>query len=494
MVKKLKSLELDLEPLNEKEKELSKKITSFKKSLTVLQNIESQIRFQGIEFIKINIDANECPLCKAKYKNSIELKKRIKATNTRLTSSNILTDLISEKESITLTVNQIKSHITNLKELKTIIKKLGNLPNAIDQPLAKLLTDLSKHFMQLKSYRNRLEELQFRKEKYLSKGIDEIQFNQLKQELIIQTEYGTIKSKLELEKIISKLQQQIIDSKKDLADSKETVNIIENKFELLLKEYDDSIDKSNYKNSLEIRKSNIEHYIHELESEKYVLRITKSDDIRTLFKKISKLEQLLNKVREEKKHKMNTDIISTKANDTITANKLKIKKITDENNRLFSALNVFNNISENHNEEKHFENFINDNKEEIQRIFLAIHSPHEFTNLSIESGKIMLTRDNLEKDGIQNISAGQRSALAISVFLALNNKLKNGPNLLMFDDPVSFTDDLNILSFIDYLRQIAFDKPDRQIFFATANENLAFLFRKKFEILGDDFKRILLKR
>ena len=494
LVKKQETLTVEFESFNRKEQELSKKIALFNKSLSDLQNIESQIRFRGLEFIKINSDANECPLCKAKYATSIELKKRIKSTSTKLTSSNILTDLISEKESTNLRIKQIGSHILSLKKLISIINLLDDLPDVNKMPLAKILPILADHFKQLKTYSSRLEELQSLKEKYLLKGIDEIQYKQLKEELNTQTEFGTIKSKLELEKIISKLQQQILSSKKDLTHSTDSIDKIENNLESLLIKYDGSIEKSNYKNVLEIRKSNIEHYIDELEADTHVLRITKSDDIRILLTEINQLEQLLNKVREAKKHKINADIISKKANDTIIANKLEIKKISDENKRLTSTLDVFLEISENHNEEKHFEKFFNDNREEIQKIFLAIHSPHEFTELSIESGKIKLTRDNLTKDGIQKISAGQRSALAISVFLALNNKLKNGPNLLMFDDPVSFTDDLNILSFIDYLRQIALNKPDKQIFFATANENVAFLFRKKFEILGEDFKRIPLIR
>ena len=65
--------------------------------------------------------------------------------------------------------------------------------------------------------------------------------------------------------------------------------------------------------------------------------------------------------------------------------------------------------------------------------------------------------------------------------------------MMMFDDPVSFTDDLNVLSFIDHLREKVLSNT-KQVFFATANENVAFLFRKKFEILGEDFKRISLER
>ena len=89
---------------------------------------------------------------------------------------------------------------------------------------------------------------------------------------------------------------------------------------------------------------------------------------------------------------------------------------------------------------------------------------------------------------MNKISTGQRSALALSIFIALNKKLKHGPYVMIFDDPVTYTDDLNILSFLDYLRELVINE-NRQLFFATANQKLAGLFEKKFAFLGEsEFK------
>jgi exonuclease SbcC len=73
--------------------------------------------------------------------------------------------------------------------------------------------------------------------------------------------------------------------------------------------------------------------------------------------------------------------------------------------------------------------------------------------------------------------------LALSIFLALNKKLNNGPNLILMDDPTSYVDDLNVLSFLDYMREMVIDD-DRQVFFATANKKLAGLFEKKLSFLN----------
>ena len=73
--------------------------------------------------------------------------------------------------------------------------------------------------------------------------------------------------------------------------------------------------------------------------------------------------------------------------------------------------------------------------------------------------------------------------MALSIFLTLNKQLDNGPDVILFDDPITTIDDLNVLSFLDYLREIVIST-DKQVFFATANNDLANLFSKKFEFLG----------
>lgn len=66
-------------------------------------------------------------------------------------------------------------------------------------------------------------------------------------------------------------------------------------------------------------------------------------------------------------------------------------------------------------------------------------------------------------------------------------------DVLLFDDPVAHVDDINVLSFLDHLRDLAING-SRQIFFATADTKLAGLFRHKFRFLGEEFKELPLSR
>ena len=91
------------------------------------------------------------------------------------------------------------------------------------------------------------------------------------------------------------------------------------------------------------------------------------------------------------------------------------------------------------------------------------------------------------------MSSGQRAAYALSLFFAMNERLRSGPKVLLLDDPVAHVDDINTLSLLDHLRYLALSD-ERQIFFATADSKIGALFGRKFRFLGDGFVQIELAR
>ncbi|MBP7111661.1 MAG: AAA family ATPase [Nitrosomonas sp.] len=130
--------------------------------------------------------------------------------------------------------------------------------------------------------------------------------------------------------------------------------------------------------------------------------------------------------------------------------------------------------------------------EEINAAFVRIHSPNEYEYVG--DGEVLLrSRDSKKNWSLDQVSTGQRSAFALSVFLALNHTAVNAPPVVLIDDPIAHIDDLNALSFLDYLRDLAVHSK-RQIFFATADTRIASLFARKFGFLGNDFKTISLVR
>mgnify|MGYP000299988104 FL=1 len=193
--------------------------------------------------------------------------------------------------------------------------------------------------------------------------------------------------------------------------------------------------------------------------------------------------------KTELKNKVLLTVAKTKksvAEDFINENQDKKKRIAEGVTELESIVSEIDSND-------HLSEFFNENLNEIFDFFKTIHLPKEFTKIHFKKGKLILDDVLGCERGVSEISTGQRSALALSIFLCLNRKLKHGPNIIIFDDPVSFIDDFNALSFLDFLRYFAL-KENKQVFFATANIKLASLFRKKFSFLDGDFKDWKLNR
>lgn len=125
-------------------------------------------------------------------------------------------------------------------------------------------------------------------------------------------------------------------------------------------------------------------------------------------------------------------------------------------------------------------------------IFGRIHVPAEYL-VTADAEAPLRRRDNNLPVQLNQVSTGQRSAYALSMFLAMNAQVKAGPKVILLDDPISHIDDLNALSFLDYLRNLVINS-DRQVFFATADEKIAGLFVHKFGFLGEEFQTIELER
>jgi ABC-type cobalamin/Fe3+-siderophores transport system ATPase subunit len=134
---------------------------------------------------------------------------------------------------------------------------------------------------------------------------------------------------------------------------------------------------------------------------------------------------------------------------------------------------------------------LRENAAQIASTFAKIHAPNEFD--LVVNGGLAIVRRGSGKVDLDEMSSGQRAAYALSLFLAMNERLRTGPKLLLFDDPVAHVDDINTLSLLDHLRDIALSE-QRQIFFATADSKIAALFGRKFRFLGERFKQIELAR
>ena len=187
-----------------------------------------------------------------------------------------------------------------------------------------------------------------------------------------------------------------------------------------------------------------------------------------------------------------SNLIRTQSAAKRTQLQQEIARMAPRIKNLAAAVNTLQRLQRDHSLHAAVEQAIQQNRSAIESIFGQIHSPHEFVGLGDQITSLRRLDGTLSS--LTEISTGQRAALALSVFLAQNMKLRDAPPIILVDDPIAHVDDLNCLSFLDYLREIVLTKR-RQIFFCTASDKLAAMFERKFDFLNtNEFRKIELHR
>ncbi len=179
-----------------------------------------------------------------------------------------------------------------------------------------------------------------------------------------------------------------------------------------------------------------------------------------------------------------TLVEATKRKAQLTKQSTDLKARID---RFVKAEDALAEIQDKHSLTGAMEAALKRNRTGIEAIFGRIHAPAEFAGLGNKPSTLVRKNGTTEAT-LSQISTGQRAAFALSIFLAQNAQLRSAPPVMLIDDPIAHIDDLNALSFLDYLRELAL-LGNRQILFATASERLATLFQRKFDFLGEGFRR-----
>lgn len=470
--------------LLEKQKKLKLQIENLRVNLNKLQGIISEIKSYGKQYITLNNKAEECPLCNTKYEHE-ELEDRISKIEKNI------------KENVA--IDEFNKELINVEKELLIINTLIKNTDLIEKAISIIHNDDNYSELNLVEIKNQFNLVKNRNSKNIENNSS---FKMLKQELedkgfyedeikLIKEEFENHFTKIKFsysDKTMFEKEYQAL--KKEIPDISDSINKIKEKLILneknqskIINEVAPSINLIEYERDFNYRIELLKTGIVDFNSLKDFFTYSEDDDMSKLSQQLDKLhilyEDIKKSIRDQKELVL--------ANKLINDSNSKINILKPACLRLDSGLKVIIDILDNHNESTILGDFIKDNEIEIQEIFQNIHSPNEFSKIIFNDSKnsIFLKRRTEDVEvPINKISTGQRSALALSIFLALNKKLKNGPNLILFDDPVTYTDDLNILSFLDYLREIVINE-NRQVIFATASQKLAGLFEKKFAFLGE---------
>ena len=493
------SLQNDHRETKKIQESTNEKIQSILKRFGEIERLTKQILQLGQDFLELNKDVADCPMCLTHFEPK-ELEKRInrvvetddekqteqltKLNTKQKENQNTLESLSLQTQAI----NLLRECLTKLDIDNATINK-----NTVSENIALLRKNLDKkeeltkekiNLEKLEDQMNELDssesQLQFVKDK-LETHFQDVEFSVA----------GTSDFKAVMEAMTKKRSE--LDEKAD--ELIKLVSVEDEKFKVEAKlDPEVDLDINSLKKNQDKSKTQLNNALALFEDLARELKIDKSKSIADYQRSFSLIRKNIVQYKDEIKSRSQIKFWEEqkqKASTYINKNKNKLERLETANKLLSS---IQNEMASN----KHLESFFSDNLKEIFDIFRTIHVPKEFKSIAFENGALNLIDESNNKRKVTEISAGQRSALALSIFLCLNRKLKNGPNIILFDDPVSFIDDFNALSFLDFLRYFVLHE-EKQLFFATANVKLASLFKKKFSFLqeqGDfkswEFKRTLL--
>lgn len=484
-----------LRVIEDETQKLKTELHAIEKSVGVLNKLRTDLKRIGTEYIQTSNDPTHCPLCNSHFPAG-EVLKVIESVQDQITEAEIINSLSSRIAANEQKILAIKDTLARLNELETELSKskiiklefdnlsIEHVRNALDLHRGQLIAQLERlnriniHFIDNKLSENELIDFNLQLKQagidFLIGEIDQYTFEEkIKQKRDAFEELS--KKEVELKAQREKKENELI---KAISDYLKELNIGSIDLEKLIEKIKDRLNKVN---------AIIDSYAHV----KDIVNINRTEnlfEIRTnikiiedLFKKYIEIETE-NKLRNEYKQK-------------IDSLKITIQGLDETNSRLSKAKDTIEDIINNNNRENYLKEFFIENRQAILDIFKVIHLPNEFDDIQFESSDAIKLKDKItgELRDLSEISTGQKSAFILSLFLTLNNNLQNGPPLIFFDDPIAYVDDINTLSFLDFLRDRVITT-NRQVFFATANSKLANLFQQKFDFLGDELKIIKLEK
>jgi energy-coupling factor transporter ATP-binding protein EcfA2 len=468
-------------------KKITIKENKFKSGIDNINILFNNLKNNGLEIIKLTSKTSTCPLCSAVYLNENELRSRIKKSLNDFSKSSALSEFKTKKMKMQNKLNLIENEITQLQKVRKVILILSIEEDNISKTVQQITLKLDK----LEFEKSLLYELENIKSNFGKEGLTEEKLTDLLQFLNENHIPLNIKSLTEFKQSLSIKKSNLIEVIKKL---NSTIFDEENNKHRLIFTVIQKEKQLIFINEVKRNFEKLDSLLPLIENLTKMIHVDSDSALTVLKSDIQVCIKLTQKLLEEEKKTKKNDFYLNNLDTEITNLENSKNDIKQSSININGAIKVFNDILHNHSKEKYLQTFLDENKNEIFEIFNIIQSPKEFTNIEYNKNKgIRLQRNDKRKVNLQEISTGQRSALAISIFLTLNKQIQDGPEYLIFDDPIAFCDDLNILSFLDYLREYMI-KSNRQLFFSTANDNLAFLFKKKFDIFGDDLNVISLER
>jgi exonuclease SbcC len=168
--------------------------------------------------------------------------------------------------------------------------------------------------------------------------------------------------------------------------------------------------------------------------------------------------------------------------EEIESTENKIKDCSERKEHLSTAF-------ENAEGEGKLQQLVEEHMDVVGTLFKAFQRPYEFESVKLSDEELKVIRRGREApESATEMSSGQRAALALAIFVTNNLAHDTAPPVMLLDEPFAHLDDINTISFFNLLIELAI-QGERQVMFATANENIADVLERKIGE-SDGFDRV----
>lgn len=461
---------------------------AFKEEQGKVHALAQELRMVAGHMISHASDPDTCPLCHTSFppgQLKIHMFREIDAGSTKRETE--LSETLSKTESAR---DSARTHLLLLDQLIQFCRRSGIAED--DATLSSALAQLHRSRTSLERLRGELDGIVQNLREFEASGFNSATLEQLRQrvpeiadESAADSLRGLIASGEERKKELHS-ESALLDEK--AAGVSEVTTTITSEAGL-----SSALSPLQVEESIERRLGNLRAAKKAVDSLARALAIEDTTSLPAVASALSIASGVQARLRAAVQAESNADRAIADAQKALDDTRLAKRQAEGALTRYKTAEQVLDNIQSLHSLEAVSRDVLRQNRNEVASIFERIHAPHEFKVSS--SDKAPLERRNShEPINLGQVSSGQRAAFALSLFLALNARAYRAPPVMLIDDPVAHVDDLNTLSFLDYLRDLA-ASGRRQIFFATADEKLAALFAHKFSFLGEEgFRTHILTR
>ncbi|WP_248928818.1 AAA family ATPase [Paenibacillus hamazuiensis] len=477
--------------------EAVQRVKAQKNRSTLLQKLASEIKSYGRRFLHEQPGESRCPMCGHSHESSEHL---LKAVNTGLKADDeFLTTLLAEEE-------KCKSRLQARQEELTQARLEHEALTKLNEALSKLLT------------RGDMEEIQSLSEKSGGSDVQSVLRNMAERLQRIERELAELQMRAEawdkrgftlaaihrVEALLASPALADITAKTDSGlTGSELLKQLEQAAQRLDEETERARGEYDYFRDLRSRLAGLERQRQELASKEKSLEEAertwhrlREHNVRLLeryswqdwFASFQKLQLEAERLRDILAPRL---LLEQKEREAAELNAQRQTAFArwQRSCQAAEALSGLKNLSE------YGDDFVKSNFEAISSLFVALHAPNEFEYLSwTDDNKIAAKRKGSPAlCGIHEMSTGQRTSVILALFFVMHLVMDSAPKFLLLDEPVANMDELNVLGLLDFLRQLTITH-GTQLFFTTANPQVATLFRRKFSFLQEHFRTFHLQR